>query len=185
MPRLAKRRAVRASSTLLLLAGCWCTVVIIQRNLPSATPQAQAASVSRHVPTNSSLSGSQVIQHVVILFQENRSTDNLFQDPVLIQRGADIQNYGINSKHQKITLGPRPMDDYYDMGHGIAQFVAMYDNGNMDGANKIAQHCDPGHGHCKTAPPNFQFKYVQPSDIAPYFQLSEQYTFADRMFETQ
>jgi phospholipase C len=183
--RLAKRRTVRASSTLLLLAVCWCAVVIIQRNVPSATPQAQAASVRRHVPTNSLLPGSQVIQHVVIIFQENRSTDNLFQDPVLIQRGADIQSYGINSHHEKITLGPRPMDDYYDMGHGIAQFVAMYDNGKMDGANKIAQHCDPGHGHCKQAPPNFQFKYVQPSDVGPYFQMAEQYTFADRMFETQ
>ncbi|MGA8492692.1 MAG: hypothetical protein WB711_19880, partial [Terriglobales bacterium] len=40
---------------------------------------------------------SQKIQHVVVIFQENRSTDNLFQDPVLVQRGADIQNYGINS----------------------------------------------------------------------------------------
>ena len=30
------------------------------------------------------------IQHVVVIFQENRTPDNLFQDPVLINRGADI-----------------------------------------------------------------------------------------------
>jgi phospholipase C len=37
------------------------------------------------------------IQHVVIIFQENRTPDNLFQDPVLIANGADIQNYGVNA----------------------------------------------------------------------------------------
>ena len=37
------------------------------------------------------------IQHVVIIFQENRTPDNLFQDPMLISAGADIQNFGINS----------------------------------------------------------------------------------------
>ena len=44
------------------------------------------------------------IQHVVIIFQENRTPDNLFQDPVLIGRGADIQNYGVNSQGAKIPL---------------------------------------------------------------------------------
>src|SRR5205807_3593276 len=33
-------------------------------------------------------------------------------------------------------------------------------------------------------PPNPQFKYVQASDVGPYFQLAEQYTFGDRMFQT-
>ncbi len=125
-----------------------------------------------------------MIQHVVIIFQENRSTDNLFQDPVLIQHGADIQSYGINSKQQKIPLQPRPLADYYDQGHGHTPFLAMYDNGKMDGADKIKQQCDSGH-RCLKAPPHFQFKYVQPQDVAPYFEMAEQYTFADRMFETQ
>jgi hypothetical protein len=30
----------------------------------------------------------------VIIFQENRSTDNLFHDPVLMNRGADIASSG-------------------------------------------------------------------------------------------
>ena len=45
------------------------------------------------------------IQHVVIIFQENRTPDNLFQDPVLIKKGADIQNYGVNSKGQAAFAG--------------------------------------------------------------------------------
>jgi phospholipase C len=39
-----------------------------------------------------------LIQHVVVIFQENRTPDNLFQDPVLIAHGADIASTGINSK---------------------------------------------------------------------------------------
>ncbi len=183
--RLVLRRAVRASAALLFLALCWCAFMIPQAGLPGALPEARAASTRGLGRANASLPGSQAIQHVVVIFQENRSTDNLFQDPVLIQRGADIQSYGINSKHRKIVLQPRPLADYYDMGHGYTEFVSMYDHGKMDGADKIDQHCDPGHGHCQKAPPNFQFMYVQAQDVAPYFQMAEQYTFTDRMFETQ
>ena len=32
--------------------------------------------------------------------------------------------------------------------------------------------------------PNPQFMYVKPSDVQPYFDLAEQYTFGDRMFQT-
>src|SRR5579864_1651512 len=46
----------------------------------------------------------QQIQHVVVIFQENRSPDNLFQDPVLVSRGADIASSGVNSKGQTIQL---------------------------------------------------------------------------------
>jgi phospholipase C len=31
---------------------------------------------------------------------------------------------------------------------------------------------------------NPQFKYVNPADVQPYFQMAEKYTFADRMFQT-
>ena len=46
------------------------------------------------------------IQHVVVIFQENRSTDNLFHDSVLISRGADIASSGLNSHGQTIPLSP-------------------------------------------------------------------------------
>ena len=34
-------------------------------------------------------------------------------------------------------------------------------------------------------PPNPQFLYVNPSEVSPYFQLAQQYTFGDRTFQTQ
>jgi phospholipase C len=128
------------------------------------------------------------IQHVVIIFQENRTPDNLFQDPVLIGRGADIQNYGVNSTGQTIplsqidlgTAGSNP--DNYDLSHAHSAFVSMYDNGKMDGADLIPISCAKGATNCP--PANAQFMYVNPADVQPYFQMAEQYTFADRMFQT-
>jgi len=183
---LLARRAVRARGGLLFLALGLCAFVSTQHVRLSAIPEARAAAAEGQFGTNAALPGSQVIQHVVVIFQENRTPDNLFQDPVLIQRGADIQNYGVNSKHQIIPLTAVPLADYYDMGHGHSDFLHMYNGGSMDGADKIKQFCDPGQRrHCKKAPPHFQFKYVQAKDVAPYFQMAEQYTFADHMFQTQ
>jgi len=122
------------------------------------------------------------IQHVVIIFQENRTPDNLFQDPVLISQGADIQSFGINSHEQKIPLTPLTLASDYGPNHSHQNFVAMYDNGKMDGADKIQILCNPGAQNCP--PPNAQFVYVPASEVGPYFQMAETYTFGDRMFQS-
>src|SRR5438128_11882675 len=73
------------------------------------------------------------IQHVVVIFQENRTPDNLFQDPVLISHGADIVQSGLNSLGQTIPLGQSELGIDYDLGHDHADFIDMYDGGKMDG----------------------------------------------------
>jgi phospholipase C len=123
------------------------------------------------------------IKHVVILFQENRTPDNLFHDPVLMQRGADIALTGINSRGQKIPLTPTPLTTEYDPDHSHQAFESMYDGGKMDGADKIFILC-PKRPTTPCPPADAQFRYVQPSDVEPYFRLAEQYTFGDRMFQT-
>ena len=129
-----------------------------------------------------------VIEHIVIIFQENRTPDNLFQDPVLISRGADIASSGVNSLGQSIPLAPIDLGttganpQNYDLSHAHAAFVSMYDGGKMDGANLIP--CGPAAACPPNAHPNPQFKYVLPADVQPYFALAEQYTFGDRMFQT-
>jgi phospholipase C len=128
------------------------------------------------------------IQHVVIIFQENRTPDNLFQDPVLISNGADIVKSGMNSLGQTIPLSQIDLGtagsvpDDYDLSHAHSAFVSMYDNGKMDGADLIPITCQKGVTGCPPANP--QFMYVNPADVQPYFQMAEQYTFADRMFQT-
>jgi phospholipase C len=56
----------------------------------------------------------------------------------------------------------------------------MYNNGKMDGADRVPISCQNN----ITCPSNPQFLYVDPADVQPYFQLAEQYTFGDRMFQT-
>jgi phospholipase C len=139
-------------------------------------------------------SASSKIKHVVVIFQENRSTDNLFQDPVLIARGADIASSGVNSHGQTIALtsidlgtaGSKPQN--YDLSHSHRAFTSMCDLNTssstcrMDGADLIEISCDSGASGCPAANP--QFKFVAPSDVQPYFALAEQYSFGDRMFQT-
>jgi phospholipase C len=127
------------------------------------------------------------IQHIIVIFQENRTPDNLFQDPVLYMpppqgHGADIAQSGLNSSGQTITLQPTPLGIDYDLSHAHSAFLDMYDGGKMDGANNVKITCSAGGTTC--APPNPQYLYVEPSDVGPYFQLAEQYTFGDRMFQT-
>jgi phospholipase C len=115
------------------------------------------------------------IEHVVIIFQENRTPDNLFHG----LPNADIADRGPNSKGETIPLTPMPLVTPYDLDHSHRAFVEMYDDGKMDGADKVALNCG-----IPSCPQNPQFKYVEPSDVAPYLQLAEQYTFGDRMFQT-
>jgi phospholipase C len=119
------------------------------------------------------------IHHVVVIVQENRTPDNLFHDPVLISRGADIASSGMSSSGTRVPLQAVPLGVDYDLSHAHQAFVTMYDHGRMDGADKISIVCGITCPHPKAA-----FRYVQPSDVGPYFQIAEQYTFGDRMFQT-
>jgi phospholipase C len=121
------------------------------------------------------------LQHVVIIVQENRTPDNLFQGVP----GADIATSGLNSSGQTVPLEPIPLAIAYDIDHSHPGFLQMYDNGKMDGANNLAATgvCAPTSATpCPYANP--QYGYVPASENAPYVQMATQYTFADRMFET-
>lgn len=121
---------------------------------------------------------SDAIHNVIVVFQENRTPDNLFHG----LRGADIANSGIDSSGRQITLGPVDLAVNYTLSHSHPSFLAMYDHGRMDGADRIHVRCVNKKDNC--LPSNPQFKYVRSSDVAPYMQMAQQYTFADRMFQT-
>jgi phospholipase C len=116
------------------------------------------------------------IQHVVIIVQENRSTDDLFHG----LPGADTATTGEGSNGQPITLHSVPLGEHYDLQHGYTSFKSDFDGGKMDGFENEIASAGPG-GHI---PPDPAYGYVQQSDVQPYFQLAEQYVFADRMFQT-
>ena len=128
-------------------------------------------------------------QHVVIIVQENRTPDNLFQglcgaNRALCPTPYNLQNFGINSQGQKIPLVPVTLGTSYDLGHTHGDFVAMCDldpatnQCKMDAADKVT--CSPS----QSCPPNPQFQYVQNSDVGPYLTLAQQYGWANYMFQT-
>ena len=138
-------------------------------------------------------------QHIVVIVQENRTPDNLFQ-------GLCNPPYGVasncktspaaSSKYNILTAnwldkssttgvtqpGPVLLGNNYDLNHAHIAFVQMYDNGKMDGARKIS--CSPKVG--ATCPPSPQYKFVDNSTgtINPYLELATQYGFANYMFQT-
>jgi phospholipase C len=121
-------------------------------------------------------------KHIVVLFQENRTPDNLFQG-LLTWPGINPANYniatsGLNSSGQTIPLTASPFANHYDLSHAHAAFVAQYDGGKMDGADKVICY--------GTCPPNAQFVYVDNSThlVDPYLTLAAKYGWANFMFTT-
>jgi phospholipase C len=122
--------------------------------------------------------GKGAIEHIVVIMQENRTPDNLFQG----LPGADIAESGMNSAGENVTLTPIPLAVLYDLDHSHSGFLKMYDGGKMDGADKLAAGCRLTGANCPG--PNAPFNYVDPAEVQPYLEMAEQYTFGDRMFQT-
>jgi len=150
------------------------------------------------------------IQHVVIIFQENRTPDNLFYGLCIPPYGSasacsttpsatqyDIQTSNwLNNQSSSGVTQPGEVDlgtvgsnpDNYDLSHAHSAFVDMCDLNSttsvcaMDGASLVTPSCAKGVTNCWPANP--QFMYVNPTDVQPYIQMAQQYTFADRMFQT-
>jgi len=123
-------------------------------------------------------SGGAGIEHVVVIVQENRTPDNLFHG----LPNADIADSGMNSAGETITLTAMPLSVPFDLDHSHGGFIKMYDGGKMDGADKLAARCTSKGANCP--PSNTPFNYVDPAEVQPYFEMAEQHTFADRMFQT-
>ncbi len=125
------------------------------------------------------------IAHVVIIIQENRSFDNLFQG----YPGADTRSYGYTSTGQKVQLVPVSLDSGWDVDHGSKAFFAACDgqgsfpgtNCKMDGFDKEFATCEvPPGPKCPNKTP--QYAYVPQAETKPYFAMAKQYVLADRMF---
>ena len=131
---------------------------------PSPTPTAGP------IPSPSVTPDSK-IQHVVIVIQENRSFDNLFQG----YPGADTASEGLNHLGQEVPLEPENLDKGPDLSHRHYTAWASYDGGRMDGFD-----IDIPPGQNWTYP----YHYVPQTDVQPYWTMAQQYVIADRMFQS-
>src|SRR5580704_1698191 len=135
------------------------------------------------------------IQHVVMIVQENRTPTNLFlADQNLINKGAHLVSSG-SCHGTTIPLTALPLDVCADPAHDHTAWVPMYDGGKMDGACDIPPGLMPGCVLPRCSDANYQYcpqyTYVANTTfdgvhgiLDPYFQLAEQYGFANYMFQT-
>ncbi len=131
------------------------------------------------IPSASPTPSGQKIQHVVILIQENRTVDNLFNgypgaDTVTQGMGQDPNNPG---KQIVIKLKQMPLQMKLAPHNGYPQFEASYDGGKMDGFNTIRVE--------NNQDLSYVYQYANRSDVQPYWNLAQQYVLADRTFSTQ
>jgi phospholipase C len=154
-----RRAALSTSLVLLAIAAC------SGQPSPSTLPAGRATAL--HVRN---FAGATPISHVVIIVQENRTPDYLFQGVP----GADISKTAIDSKGQPVQLQPVSLAAPYDLGHTHNNFITDYDNGKMDGFDRGL----PQRKHLRP------FGYAPKPEVQPYFDMATQYTFGDHMFET-
>ena len=130
--------------------------------------------------------------HIVVVFQENRTPDNIFgsgpartpcnsEDP--FEPGVDIENCGPNEVTGTSTyLASEPLSTCIDPNHAHIAFTNELDLvmgvPKMDGACVNYKGCQPNGLQC---PP---YTYVQKSDVLPYFNIALNYGFANYMFQT-
>jgi phospholipase C len=121
--------------------------------------------------------GLSSIKHIVIIMQENRSFDNLFNG----FPGADTVPSGM-SAGANVVLQPVPLEQGDDVDHTHPGWWADWDNGAMDGFAHVPNplitlNLDYPY-------PTFPYAYVPQSETVPYWTLASQYTLADRMFQS-
>jgi phospholipase C len=135
-----------------LTAGCGSGTV----STPAASGDPSSANTSSPTP----------IRHVVIIMQENRTVDNLFNG----FPGADTVSSGL-SDGQTIPLKPVGLADGRDLNHSHGNWWKNWNGGKMD-------------GFANSAPDNIAYSYVPQADVAAYWKLASAYTFGDRMFQS-
>lgn len=150
---------------------------------------------------------NQYIKNVIVIVQENRTPDNLFQAICSLPGGigcstTDGTKYNIASSgtcygSQSIPLQARPLNSCADPQHFHADWESMYHGGSMDGAcgiTVVGSNCNSTY----TCPANGgnetdcrQYSWVpnllasnQFGIIQPYLDLANQYGWANFMFQT-
>lgn len=129
--------------------------------------------------------GIDKIQNIIIVIQENRSVDNLFQG----FPGADTKSFGYDSLGEKVKLGSISLKTIWDVDHSSTSFFSAC-NGTgsypgthcqMNGFDQEFVQCGmSGYPKCPFQYP--AYAYVPKNETKPYFAIGEQYVLADHLF---
>lgn len=147
---------------ILVLAACCafftvgCTTNVSFNSSSTATVPVAGSSTF-----TSTIDGSK-IQHIVVIVQENRTVDNLFNG----FPGADTVTDGIKKDGTKVPLKPESLEGQKDKSHTHKTWWKEWNHGQMNGF------------------PTSTMTYVPASETTPYRELAERFVFGDRMFQS-
>ena len=110
-------------------------------------------------------------KNVIVIVQENRTVDNLFQ----FFPGANTVNKGPTHNGGTQMLQPISMDTAMDCGHFHGNFVTELNGGAQNGFD--LESCSG------SAPPLAAYSYVPQKEVQPYYDLAAQYTFANNVMQ--
>lgn len=157
----------------LLLAGCRGSAGPV---IPAGTGPSAASSMAG--PVQYGASWSSKIKHVIIIIQENRTIDNMFNG----YPGADTQSWGLDHNGNRVKLFDVSETAPYDISHTHPSFSREYDNGKMDGYDLVSTNCM----NQKKCPPANRRAYgkVPKKESKPYWDMAKEWVLGDKMFET-
>jgi phospholipase C len=141
---------------------------------------AGAGGAGRMVPSGRADHLLPPITHVVVIVQENRSLDNLFNG---FPKAHTVQ-VGMNSLGQQVSLVPVPLVSKFDVYHTHPSFTVEYAGGKMDGFNLAGFACKGNRHYCPPSIGATAYGYVPKSDVRPYWQMASEYVLADEMFQS-
>jgi phospholipase C len=121
------------------------------------------------------------IQHIIIVIQENRTPDQLFQ----AFPGANTQSYGYDHTGKRVSLRKVPLREIQTPSNYYVDFADDC-NSKVGVPGKECQmngfDIPPIEGH---PPGAYTYQYVNPNDVVPYWSMAKQYVLGDEMFQTQ
>jgi phospholipase C len=132
---------------------------------------AAGPSTALGAPTAAVAQPTTPIEHVVVIFKENRSYDNYFgRFP-----GGDGATHATKHDGTVVTLAETPDSVPRDPGHGPDAFRIAYDGGKMDRFDLERN------AYSKTGEP-LVLSQMYPGDIPNYWAYASHYAIADRFF---
>ena len=140
--------------------------------MQSAIPQRPGAP-SAGVKSVTRLSG-QHIKHVIIVIQENRSFESFFAG--YPGANAPLTGYGIDGKGKRYLIPLQQIEfaQSSNLSHAWSAGIRDWNNGAMDGFSRFGK---PGAHQA--------YSYVDEKQVAPYWDMAQQYVLADEMFPTE
>ena len=125
------------------------------------------------------------ISNVIVIIQENRSFENFFAG----YPGANAPTYGCGAPSnvgnrrasngcplgdEVIPLHEDTFEKEPNLSHLYEAAIIDWNNGRMDGFTHWGQHLHDA-----------AYAYIEPSQVAPYWTMAQQYVLADNMFPTE